>query len=813
MRAGSQRKQSMIWVTVLALLATIPVTNALTSGSASWAAGAAAVTAAPAGDGKTSATAGASCWGVKQQYPASPSGTYWLETPALKRPAQFLCDMTTSGGGWVLVARGRTNWSFAAAGQGSPTAIFTAPDGAGAFAPAALSNDTINALLGGTSTSALPDGIRLERAKTSDGSSRQDLRLFPTATKWTWSFQVGHLLTKVVIDGHTYNGGNTMDTSSPSVPGETVDDLASQQGFNRMFTFDWAGHAYYKGFSYGSGVSGASSDPSNYLWVSANEGSPEPFTKVWIRPEIANSAAGFTPIPSAGYPADAMPQDLKTQSEVAPWGVVGIDHTNEGVMEPYHTNVLSLRVDGNTVFVGGRFTGVQQGPTASPIAQPSLAAFDLDGNWLPGFRPQIDGRVWDMLVAPDGGLIIAGDFTNVNGVPNTSGIAKLDPATGAPMAGFRASATTTTGPRAVVHALTQFNGEIYAAGTFTRFQGGTWNPITVSSAIGFRATDGTPGTWRPRINGLVVRIRVTKAADRVMMAGYFDNINGDYNEGYYGITDIATGNVSAGIGPWSDTTGAVAKYQQAVNDLGDGRYLVGGSEHAFQMWDSQRQHLIDSTVTKQGGDTQAIELFNGKVFYSCHCGNNVYLGTNAWPNPTGFRSVEAINLVGEVDASTNQFAYDTNWVPAGLKGAAGEGVWAIDQDIRGCLWVGGDLDRGAYTGNAAVDWLGGFARFCPLDSTPPTKPGAFSAKLAGGAAYLKWGTSTDASGAVSYDIYRNDRVIATTYGTSFTDPGITGTVHYTVCAVDSRGNRSASPAPISVNGPAAKIVNAALAPS
>ena len=60
-----------------------------------------------------------------------------------------------------------------------------------------------------------------------------------------------------------------------------------------------------------------------------------------------------------------------------------------------------------------------------------------------------------------------------------------------------------------------------------------------------------------------------------------------------------------------------------------------------------------------------------------------------------------------------------------LKGAAGEGIWAIDSDARGCLWVGGDLQRGAYSGDAATDWLGGYARFCAADANAPSTPGSF----------------------------------------------------------------------------------------
>jgi hypothetical protein len=150
---------------------------------------------------------------------------------------------------------------------------------------------------------------------------------------------------------------------------------------------------------------------------------------------------------------------------------------------------------------------------------------------------------------------------------------------------------------------------------------------------------------------------------------------------------------------------------------------------------------------------------------------------------------------------TATWTYDTTWFPASLKGASGEGVWAIEPDARGCLWVGGDLNRGAYTGVAATDWLGGFARFCPLDATAPTTPGGFTVASTGLSRKLVWTPATDASGAVTYDVIRNGQVIATVSSATltYTDATAPAGTRYTVRAVDARGNRSASPAPVTVS--------------
>jgi hypothetical protein len=796
MRARPGRRNQAIGACALAAV--------LVAGSVSLLAGHAAQAADPvAGDGTTSATAGASCWGIKQQQPSSADGVYWLNTASLGRPQQFWCDMTTDGGGWVLVARGREGWTFNPFGQGSPATVRDTVDGPAAFSPAALDTATITDLLAGQALDGLPDGIRLERALNSSGTNRQSYQLFPAYRAWTWDLAAGQLLRKVVVGNKTYDGSNTYDTSSNQVDGQTTNELAGRQGTDRMFTFEWTSHANKAGFSFGSKVNGGSSSSSSYLWTAGSEGSPIPFTRVWLRPRVANDAAGFSPIPADGFAAEAQPVTLKNRSEFAPWGVVGLDHTNETTIEPYNTNVLSMRVLGDRVFVGGRFTGVQNGPSASPIAQPFLAAFTLDGTWISSFRPAVNGRVWDMVGTDDGKLIIGGDFTSVDGAPDTQGMAALDPQTGEVITTWKARAYRSDGGRSYVRALDVRDGIVYAGGSFNRLAGGSWNPITVTNAIAVSAADGAPSTWRPRPSGSVVRLEVTRDAKRVLLAGYFSQVNGDPNQGYFGITDAATGATVPGIGPWTPSLGSRAKYQQAVADLGDGRILVGGSEHDTQLWNADRTQLLDAAITKQGGDTQAIEVFGDRAYVGCHCSNWIYEGTNNWTTPSGYRAVHPINLVGQWDATTWQ--YDTSWYPASLKGERGEGVWAIDQDHNGCLWVGGDLNRGGWSGNAANDWLGGFARFCREDSTPPSAPTALRSQPSGRGVELSWGASTDDSGTVAYDVYRDDRVIATTWARSYTDPVVNGAHRYTVRAADARDNRSASPAPIAVNGPSPVI--------
>ncbi len=728
--------------------------------------------------GRTEATALASCWDVKQVDPAAASGLYWLYTPALGAPQQFYCDMTTDGGGWVLIGRGREGWAFLEEGQGAASEVSATVTGTAAFAPKHLTGATVSALLNGTAVQSLTDGIRVRRATNAAGTTWQEVRMRPSRfVNWRWALNAFYPLTSTTFDGVGVSGGSTAGTGSTGLATLRLTKIAS--------------NTFLPGFGYSTGVAGTSAATS-YLWSATGTTSAIPFAQLYLRPKTRWADLSF-PSVAAGLPSSTVRSVASNLAAPQPAGVTG---QANGFTTERDTEVRAFAQLGQTMFVGGNFSTVNNYAAGTTLAHPYLAAFDVTtGAHLPGFLPALNGKVNALAPLPGGLLAVGGEFTTVNGV-NQAGLVVLDPATGQIAPGFTAAVEYRSGgltsPGSVT-ALAVTGNTLYLGGSFTHASGGGAGFAYLKRGARLDATTGAPDTaWNPAFDGTPIFISLSASGDRAYYGGFMSTMNDDVTPAlrFVAVTTTAPAQPVAGLAPWVMSSGG-NNYQQTGVEVGD-RFWLGGSEHSFFMYDRSSFSLLRGNITRSdsgsGGDFQSSAVDGGVVYGSCHCIlSSNYGDGRRWPTPTTFDDVGAMRYIAAYDAVTGRQV--DAFLPQ-MKTRAVRGPWAMTVDSQGCLWAGGDTTE---TKVGATTWQpsGGFSRFCRTDSVAPDAPtGVATLTNADGTVTVSW---TGPETGLRFRLYRGDQVVWSGTNWKATLPAVPGAA-YAVQAVDKAGNTGATTA-------------------
>jgi hypothetical protein len=751
--------------------------------------GAAAPAKAAAGpvDGLTQATAAASCWEIKRTTPAAGDGVYWILTPQLKVPTKIYCDQTTDGGGWELIGRGRENWTYSYNGKGTPAEVADTVTGTAAFSPRQLDATVVNGLLGGKrfDDPTYGSGVRIRRALDQGGTSWQESRWTyrsGSRDRWTWSFGAGLPLATVDIGGSTGTD-------------QTTRDIWGDDAYKRIWTFEDPENGYVRGFNYGTGGIGSTA-ASSYIYSKASGGAfGSPFSQVFIRPKLRSSDLTFTAVPDAGTPAETIRAAPRSGALPAQWGVTGV---GAGGADETDGEVQAFAQIGSTVYVGGNFTTVQKGPSATGadvVAQPYLAAFDAGtGAFIRSFKPVLDNQVKSLAALPNGKLAVGGEFTSVSGTPR-KGLVVLDPGTGALDTGWTTDLVNRVSPGEVsVRGLDVGGGYLYLTGAFSHFTRPGTTEVYAKNAARIQLSTGTADRkWNPEFNGTGTAVDASDDGTAVYFSGYFTQMSGGATADRAAAISTATG--AAPVRAWQPTfsTAGSARYQQAVKQVG-GKVWLGGSQHSMFSYDPTTFALENKHITKIGGDFQAITGGNGLVFGGCHCEQWNYSDTTEFDNYTPgstdvtWSQADKIYYVGAWDAATGDYAPE--FTPE-MRAREGRGAWALMVASDGTLWAGGTLTS-AVTENGSNQWVGGFARFAVRPHTAPARPTGLATQLSGTSATLSWSSSAPAG--TTYEVLRNDRVVGVTTAKQLTVAGSAASDRFAVRAADSWGNRSASTA-------------------
>ncbi len=353
--------------------------------------------------------------------------------------------------------------------------------------------------------------------------------------------------------------------------------------------------------------------------------------------------------------------DAAVAADSAPRATASIDPDSDP--EADSSPVYAIAEANGRYYIGGNFQ------TVAGETQPYLAAIDvatgrLDQTW----RPQVNGEVLSIAVAPDGSAVyVGGKFFKINN-SYPSRIAKLDPITGAVDNNFDPDAD------AAVDTLATDGTNVWAGGTFTTIGGVAQAHLAKLDSNGVVDT-----AFAPVLDGKVLDLQLEGA--RLYMGGNFTTIDGVEHK------RIAAVNPATGVADAWAPESNFKVYEVSMKPDGTILYAAGAGSlgaggNSLTAWDTTTGEQLWRRINS--GDFQAVVATDDLVYIGTH-GEYVYIDNNgpfleSDDNPNAVRR----NKLAAFDPITGELA---PWNP----GANSTwGVWELHIGPSG-LAVGGDF--------------------------------------------------------------------------------------------------------------------------
>jgi uncharacterized delta-60 repeat protein len=211
------------------------------------------------------------------------------------------------------------------------------------------------------------------------------------------------------------------------------------------------------------------------------------------------------------------------------------------------------------------------GGFSNVFAQPKISLPTTDGgSALDGFDPNANGRVYVVVVQPDGKILIGGGFTSVLGVTRNR-VARLNP-DGTLDTAFDPNVTNANleGPPppqfVVISIALQADGKILVGGYFTGIGGQPRNNIARLDPV-----TGLADSFDPNANAAVRSIAV-QADGKILVGGEFTSIGGPTRNRIARL-DAATG-LADSFNP--NATGPFGGVVNSIAVQADGKILAAG---------------------------------------------------------------------------------------------------------------------------------------------------------------------------------------------------------------------------------------------
>jgi Malectin domain len=391
---------------------------------------------------------------------------------------------------------------------------------------------------------------------------------------------------------------------------------------------------------------------------------------------------------------------------------------------------------GATTVAAGSFTTVRERGAAGAVTRNNIFAFDSSGRISTTFRPNIPGRIWDVIPAGDGqSVFVGGAFTNVNGLARTSRVARIDVNTGQVMTTFRSP-----GINGKVTDLHLANGRLYVGGYFGVVGGQpqtalvALNPQTGANTGSLDLTfadvfrdSATPILPSGNSGVGVEHLTMTPDGSKLVAVGNFRTVEG---QSRVQVAMVDTSSDTATLSDWSTDRYSMTCHQNfptyttAVDASPDGSYFAITTGGAFNGGVSSgtlcdtvaRWEFAGSGPGQQptwvdyvGGDTAtAVHITGGAVYIGGHFRwvNNPFVGDAAGPGTVHRPGLAALDPRNGLPFSWNPGKLPLNY-----------GVLGFSSTSQG-LWINHDGDRlnGETTGRLGLMPLAGAASM-PADDT------------------------------------------------------------------------------------------------
>ncbi|MEV0454953.1 WD40 repeat domain-containing protein [Catellatospora methionotrophica] len=353
--------------------------------------------------------------------------------------------------------------------------------------------------------------------------------------------------------------------------------------------------------------------------------------------------------------------------------------------------VWAMAVVGDTVVVGGDFGAVAPAGSRRSLARRNLMAFRLSDGAVTSFSPDVNGVVTAIAAAPDGSVIIGGDFTGVNGYQRRS-LARLDVATGGVWRDFQ--------PRVDgdVRAVAVRGSSLYIGGRFTGVSG-----VARQGMARLNAHDGAVDTsfdadLTPAVGDqpTVESIALSPDGNRLVAVGNFAAAQGQPRAQLVMIDVAGSATVADWHTPFYETSchPQFDTYLRDVDFSPDGRYLVAvttGHDTGPDL-PCNTTARFEAVGTGTRGPTWVNHTGGHSLYAVAATGSAVYVGGHQlWlDNPDGQKvagpgAVERPGI-GAIDPMTGRAL---EWNPTRTRGV---GVRAFAVCPLGLL-VGSDTDE------------------------------------------------------------------------------------------------------------------------